>query len=278
MNMKFMKVHGLGNDFILVDGRHGQQPDFNAIAPALCKRRTGIGADGIIVVLPSDVADIRMRVINSNGSEAEMCGNAIRCFSKYVYENKLVDRTEFSIETLAGIMLPELLVENGVVTKIRVNMGEPIFDAADVPVEGEGTVVDREFTIAGQKVRLTCMRVGVPHTVLFVDDLATTDIDGLGAAIECAEVFPAKTNVNFVHVINRHVIEVRTFERGCGRTLACGTGSTSSVVACVLNGKTSRSVDVHIELGTLHIEWAADNHLYMTGPAELNLFTGEIEV
>ena len=277
MKMKFMKVHGLGNDFILVDGRHGEQPDFNAIAPGLCHRRTGIGADGIIVVLPSGVADIRMRVINSNGSEAEMCGNAIRCFSKYVYENKLVDRTEFSIETLAGIMLPELLVENGVVTKIRVNMGEPTFDLAAIPVAGE-TNVDQAFTIAGQEVRLTSMRIGVPHTVIFVDDMKTADIDGLGEAIECADVFPQRTNVNFVQIINKHQIEVRTYERGCGRTLACGTGSTSSVVACVLNGKTSRSVDVNIELGTLHIEWAADNHVYMTGPATLNVFTGEVEV
>ncbi len=273
--MHFTKAHGLGNDFILVDGRDAPPRDYNALAPVLCHRQTGVGADGIIVVLPSQQADIRMRIVNSDGSEAEMCGNGIRCFARYVYERGIVAKPAFTVETLAGLVRPALLLSDGKVTGVRVDMGEPILDCAEIPVLGEGRCVDRPLTVLGQALRFTSVLVGVPHTMIFVDDLAQTDIAALGEAIEHAEVFPRRTNVNFVRVLDERTVEMRTWERGCGRTLACGTGASSAAVACVLNGKTGRAVDVRIELGTLHIEWADDNHVYMTGPAAL-VFEGDI--
>lgn len=275
--MQFTKVHGLGNDFILVDARNGEQPDFNAIAPRLCHRQTGIGADGILAVLPSDCADIRMRIINADGSEAEMCGNGIRAFSKYVFEKGIVPRQQFAVETLAGIMRPSLKVEDGVVTGVTVDMGEPFLACEQIPVEGTGRCIDREMMVQGRNIRYTSVLVGVPHTVVFVDDPKQEEWMKLGSAIEHAPVFPRRTNVNFAHVQDESNVEVRTWERGCGPTLACGTGCCSTAVACVLNGKTGRSVDVHIALGTLHIEWAEDNHVYMTGPAEL-VYSGEIQL
>ncbi|MEG1525284.1 MAG: diaminopimelate epimerase [Clostridia bacterium] len=273
--MQFTKVQGLGNDFILVDARTGKQPDFNAIAPRICNRHTGIGADGILLVLCSDVADIRMRIINSDGSEAEMCGNGIRAFSKYVYERDILQKEIFTVETLAGIMRPALTIQGGCVQNVTVDMGEPFLDCQEIPVVGQGRCIDRILTVDGHTVRYTTVLVGVPHTVVFVDDLAQPGLMELGNAIEHADVFPRRTNVNFVHVLDDHNVEVRTWERGCGPTLACGTGCCSVAVCCVLNGKTERRVAVHIALGTLQIEWAEDHHVYMTGPAEL-VFTGDI--
>ncbi len=274
--MHFTKVHGLGNDFILFDHTHGETLDYNAIAPRLCNRNTGIGADGILAVLPGDAADIRMRIVNSDGSEAEMCGNGIRAFAKYVFETGIVSRTRFTVETLAGIMRPELTVENGLVTCVTIDMGEPLLECDEIPVAGEGRCIDRELVVLGKAVRYTTVCVGVPHTVVFVDDPTAEELMRLGRAIEHAEVFPRRTNVNFVHVLDAQNLEMRTWERGCGPTLACGTGACGAVVACVLNGKTARSANVHIALGTLHIDWAKDNHVYMTGPAE-TVFSGEIE-
>ncbi len=275
--MEFTKVHGLGNDFIVLDGRSGGARDYNALASPLCHRQTGIGADGLLIVLDSDLADIRMRIVNSDGSEAEMCGNGVRCFAKYVYERGIVTHSPFSIETLAGVMRPDILLENGAVTGVRVDMGEPFLECRQIPVEGEGRCIDREMTVLGQRIRYTSVLVGVPHTAVFVDDLSDVDIAALGNAIEHAPIFPRRTNVNFAHVLDDHTIEMRTWERGCGRTLACGTGACSTAVACVLNGKTGRSVDVSIELGTLHIDWSENNHVYMTGPAQI-VFTGSIDV
>lgn len=275
--MQFTKVHGLGNDFILFDHTHGEEVDYVAIAKRLCNRNTGIGADGILAVLPSDSADIRMRIINNDGSEAEMCGNGIRAFAKYVYEAGIVRAEQFGIETLAGIMRPALTVENGVVTGVTVDMGEPYLECPDIPVVGQGRCIDREMTVMGQTIRYTTVLVGVPHTVVFVDDPTKKELMELGNAIEHADVFPRRTNVNFVHVLDDRHIEMRTWERGCGPTLACGTGACSAAVACALNGKTGRSVDVSIALGTLHIDWAEDGHVYMTGPAE-TVFSGQVEI
>lgn len=271
--MQFTKVHGLGNDFILLDGRE-EQRDYNALAPRLCHRQTGIGADGLLIVLPGEQAEIRMRIVNSDGSEAEMCGNGIRCFAKYVYERGIVKSTEFGVETLAGMMRPKIVLENGAVSGVTVDMGEPHLACEEIPVLGEGRCIDRELTVRGQTLRYTSVLVGVPHTVIYVDDPADKKWMGLGWDVEHASVFPRRTNVNFAHVIDDHTVALRTFERGCGPTLACGTGACSTAVASALNGKTGRSVDVQIELGTLHIDWAEDNHVYMTGPAEI-VFTGE---
>lgn len=272
--MRFTKMHGLGNDFLVIDGRELANIDYGTMAVKECARHTGVGADGILVVENSDAADIRMRIINSDGSEAEMCGNGIRCFAKYVYEQGIVKKTQMSVETLAGVMRPELLVKDGVAEQVRVDMGKPFLECGEIPVEGEGRCIDRPISVLDKELRFTSVLVGVPHTMVFVDDLGAIDISALGNAIEHAPVFPRRTNVNFVHVIDENTVEMRTWERGCGRTLCCGTGASSTAVACVLNGKTGRSVDVRIALGTLHIDWAEDDHVYMTGPAAV-VCTGE---
>jgi diaminopimelate epimerase len=274
--MQFTKVHGLGNDFIILDGRT-QTRDYAALAKKLCHRQTGIGADGLLIIENSDKADIRMRIINEDGSEAEMCGNGIRCFAKYVFREGIVPRTEFGVETLAGIMRPKLVLKNGEVTGVTVDMGEPILECEDIPVSGTGRCVDREMMIQGQTLRYTTVLVGVPHTLIYVDDPMDKKWMNMGWDIEHASVFPKRSNVNFAKVVDDHTLVMRTFERGCGPTLACGTGACSAAVASYLNGRTGRSVDVNIELGTLHIDWAEDNHVYMTGPAEI-VFTGEIHI
>ncbi len=267
--MNFYKVHGLGNDIILIDDRQMRDTDWQAVARDLCRRRASVGADGILLVQPSTVADTRMRIFNADGSEAEMCGNGIRCFAKFAYEHGIVNTPAFSVETLAGIVCPRCIVENGVVTGVRVDMGEPFTDCKDIPVLGEGKPVNRTLDADGQEIAFTSVLVGVPHTMVFVDDVEQTDIAGLGEKIERASVFPRRTNVNFVQVVDRGHVIVRTWERGVGRTLACGTGCSATLVACVENGLTDRSIDVSLELGTLHIEWADDNHVYMTGPAAI---------
>lgn len=272
--MQFTKVHGLGNDFIVLDGR-GEDRDYIVLAKKLCNRQTGIGADGLLIILPSDKADIRMRIVNSDGSEAEMCGNGIRCFAKYVYERGIVPKTEFGVETLAGVMRPKIVLKDGKVNGVTVDMGEPYLECAEIPVVGEGRCVGRELTVQGKTLEYTTVLVGVPHTTIYVDDPTDKQWMALGWDIEHASVFPRRTNVNFAHVVNDHTVIVRTFERGCGPTLACGTGACSVAVASFLNGFTGRSVDIQIELGTLHIDWAEDNHVYMTGPAEL-VYDGEI--
>ncbi|HWP21920.1 MAG TPA: diaminopimelate epimerase [Candidatus Cryosericum sp.] len=274
--MRFTKVHGLGNDFILLDGRK-ETLDYNALAVRLCHRQTGIGADGLLILLESKTADLRMRIINADGSEAEMCGNGIRCFAKYAFECGIVNKTEFSVETLAGVMRPKLTVNGGVVTGVTVDMGEPFLQCEEIPVAGTGTCIDREIVINGEPLRYTSVLVGVPHTTIFVDDPTDKKWMNMGWDIEHASVFPKRTNVDFAHVVNDHTVILRTFERGCGPTLACGTGACGTAVACALNGKTTRSVDVNIALGTLHIDWAEDNHVYMTGPAEI-VFEGEIKL
>lgn len=274
--MQFTKVHGLGNDFIILDGR-SESRDYPALARKLCHRQTGIGADGLLIIENSNIADIRMRIVNEDGSEAEMCGNGIRCFAKYVYQQKIVDKTEFAVETLAGIMRPKLVMQGGDVTGVTVDMGEPVLECAEIPVVGEGRCVGREMTVQGHTLRYTTVLVGVPHTLIYVDDPTDKKWMNMGWDIEHASVFPKRSNVNFAKIVNDHTLEMRTFERGCGPTLACGTGACSAAVASYLNGETGRSVDVNIELGTLHIDWAEDNHVYMTGPAEI-VFMGEIKL
>ncbi len=274
--MQFTKVHGLGNDFIILDGRT-QTRDYATLAKKLCHRQTGIGADGLLIIENSGRAEIRMRIVNEDGSEAEMCGNGIRCFAKFVFREGIVPKTEFGVETLAGIMRPKLVLENGEVTGVTVDMGEPVLECEAIPVVGSGRCIDREMTIQGETLRYTTVLVGVPHTLIYVDDPTDKKWMNMGWDIEHASVFPKRSNVNFAKVVDEHTLVMRTFERGCGPTLACGTGACSVAVASYLNGKTERSVDIQIELGTLHINWAEDNHVYMTGPAEI-VFTGEIHV
>ena len=275
--LEFTKAHGLGNDFIIVDCMEGEQYDFNAVAPRVCHRHTGVGADGFLLALPSKTAEVRMRVVNSDGSEAEMCGNGIRCFARYVYEKGIVSQTSFRVETLSGIVVPELVLRDGQVEGVRVDMGRPALDCRDIPVTGEGRCVNRPLTALGRTWGVTSVLLGVPHTMVFVEDLQALDIPALGEAIEHGEMFPKRTNVNFVRVIDDHTVEMRTWERGCGCTLACGTGASSAAVACVLNGKTGPSVEVRLQLGSMHIQWAKDDHVYMTGPAEF-VYQGRMEI
>lgn len=275
--MRFFKMHGLGNDFILVDGIKEKMPeDCAQEAVILCDRHFGVGADGLILILPSEKADIRMRIINSDGSEAEMCGNGIRCFARLVYELGYIKKEQFAVETKAGIMTPQLQLKNGKVEAVTVDMGEPGLERADIPMLGPaGRVIAENLEALDKTFQVTSLLMGVPHTVIFVDDAASFDLYKYGPAIEKNPVFPRKTNVNFIQVLNRGEIKHRVWERGAGPTLACGTGACASLVAAALNGKTDRRAKVHLPAGALDIEWSpSDNRVKMTGPAELT-FIGE---
>jgi diaminopimelate epimerase len=274
--MKFTKMHGLGNDFIFFENPDNVDMDYQSMAIKWCHRQLGIGADGIVAVLPSEVADLRMRIINADGSEANMCGNAIRCFARYAYERELVQSTSFRIETFAGIIIPEVILHNGKVVSVRVNMGKPSTERQFIPMLGdEKEAIQVRVQAENQEFKITSLLMGVPHTMIFVDDVKTIELKKIGSAIEKHELFPKGTNVNFVEVINRNRIKVRTWERGAGATLACGTGCCASVVASIINHHTDRKVTVELQYGELEIEWAEDGTVFMTGPAEES-FSGEI--
>ncbi|HCL90682.1 MAG TPA: diaminopimelate epimerase [Candidatus Atribacteria bacterium] len=283
MIINFVKMHGLGNDFILIDCLHkslGNSSFLSYLTKQLCNRNFGIGADGLILILPSSKADLRMRIFNFDGSEAEMCGNGIRCFAKYAYENKIVTKSKFTVETLAGIIIPELTISNNKILGVKVNMGIPKLRRRDIPMAGEDTptVVDETLKINPEQIfKITCVSMGNPHCIIFVDDVQSIPVDEIGPKIENHPFFPEKTNVEFIHILNRKEINFRVWERGVGETLACGTGACASLVASVLNKKTDRKATIHLPGGDLDIQWANDKHIYMTGPAEL-VFKGEMEI
>lgn len=274
--MDFVKMHGLGNDFVFIEDKTGQDKDYTALARAMCNRHTGIGADGLIVIVDSRVADVRMRIINSDGSEAEMCGNGIRCFAKYVYDSGIIEKKQFTVETPAGIMEPEITVgADNKAELITINMGRPSFNRSEIPMEGaDGRVLNEDLCVDGENWKITSLLMGVPHTVTYVDDVDTVDIEKIGPLFEKHEAFPKHTNINFAQQMDDRTVKVRTWERGAGATLACGTGSCSVAVASFLNGRTGREVDIQLPLGTLHIEYREeDDNVYMTGPAAVS-FTG----
>ena len=274
--MDFVKMHGLGNDFVFIEDKTGQDKDYTALARAMCNRHTGIGADGLIVIVDSRVADVRMRIINSDGSEAEMCGNGIRCFAKYVYDSGIIEKKQFTVETPAGIMEPEITVgADNKAELITINMGRPSFNRSEIPMEGaDGRVLNEDLCVDGENWKITSLLMGVPHTVTYVDDVDTVDIEKIGPLFEKHETFPKHTNINFAQQMDDRTVKVRTWERGAGATLACGTGSCSVAVASFLNGRTGREVDIQLPLGTLHIEYREeDGNVYMTGPAAVS-FTG----
>lgn len=276
--MKVTKMHGLGNDFIVFSDPEGADKDYSQAAIKWCDRRTGIGADGLVIILPSDKADIRMRIINADGSEAEMCGNGIRCFAKYAYDHKEIDKTAFTIETLAGIMKPTLTIEGGQVKSVTVDMGKPFFSPQDIPMKVNGhKVLQQSLQIDGQNVEVASVLLGVPHTEVFVDNITIAPVSSQGPLIETHPLFPRKTNVNYVEVVNDHHIKVRTWERGAGATLACGTGSCASAVMAFEKGYTGREVDVELYLGTLHISYQEDGTVLMTGPAQ-EVFQTHIDI
>jgi len=276
--MKFSKMHGLGNDYVYVNcfDEPLEGVDLPELARRVSDRHFGIGGDGLILIMPSQRADFRMRVFNSDGSEAKSCGNGLRCVSKYVYDHGLTKRTRFSVETLGGVVYPEVTIgADGKVEMVTIDMGEPKLDPAQIPLQlsglsgrGEQPVIDQPLEVAGRTFQLTAVSMGNPHAVLVVDEVRDADVQRYGPLIEFHEWFPERTNVEFIQVLNRREILFRVWERGSGITLACGTGACAAVVAAVLNGKTDRRVTVHLAGGDLLIEWREeDNHVYMTGPA-----------
>ena len=264
--MRFSKMHGLGNDFLIFED-DGTGRDWNVLAADVCRRRLSVGGDGIMVVLPSDSADIRMRIINADGSEAEMCGNGIRCFAKYVYEHGIIGKADMTVETLAGIIRPKLCLQDGAVTGVSVDMGTPTFDRAAIPMTGKGEAFDVDIEAAGQTLRISSLLIGVPHTVVQVDDLDAVDMARLGPAVETHSIFPRKTNVNFVQIIDKGRIRMQTWERGAGLTMACGTGACASVVALNRLGLLDPEATVQLAAGELHIALMDDGRVIMTGPA-----------
>lgn len=287
MEIPFTKMHGLGNDFILIDcikDPHLKDIDFANIGPRLCHRRFGIGADQILLLAPSDKADFQMRIFNADGSEVEMCGNGIRCLARYIWEKGLSNKKTLNIETKAGIIKPEEV--NGLV---KVDMGRPVFSPESIPVnltdeflkDGYNktgrAIMDYPLQVDDRFFSITCLSMGNPHVVIVVDKVEEFPVGYYGPMIENHGLFPRRTNVEFIEVINPHEIKMRVWERGSGETMACGTGASASAVAAILKGLTERDVTVHLTGGDLKISWASDGHVYMTGPAE-EVFEGKITV
>lgn len=281
--MKFTKMHGLGNDYIYVDCFQETVADPEKAAVFLSDRHFGVGSDGLVLIKPSKQADFEMAMYNADGSRGEMCGNAIRCVAKYVYDHKMTDKTSISIETLAGIKYASLHISGGVVESVRVNMGKPELLPQKIPVvydmDGQqalAQIVDCPITVAGTTYRMTCVSMGNPHCVVYVDDVDGMDLAGIGAQFERHACFPNRVNTEFVKVIDKDTVQMRVWERGSGETLACGTGACAVTVASILNGWTNRTVTVKLLGGDLLVEWDEQTGIvYMTGRAE-HVFDGEI--
>ncbi|MCG7407611.1 diaminopimelate epimerase [Paenibacillus sp. ACRRX] len=275
--MQFTKMNGLGNDFIVVHGEQALPDQVSQLAIETCNRFFGIGADGLVYILPSERADFKMRIINSDGTEAEQCGNAIRCVAKYVADRGYVTSDELTIETIgAGVQRVQLNTDNGIVQSVRVDMGSPILDGLQIPTTIDAKpVVNMPVEVAGHTFHFTAVSMGNPHCVIYVEDATTFDVQQWGPVLERHPLFPRKINVEFASVQRRDFVDMRVWERGAGPTLACGTGACATLVASVLNGKTEREATISLAGGDLFIEWnEQDNHVYMTGPAEI-VFTGQ---
>lgn len=277
--MKFTKMQGIGNDYVYVNCFEEKVENPAAVSEFVSDRHFGIGSDGLVLIMKSDCADFRMRMFNADGSEAEMCGNATRCVGKYVYDNGLTDKTDITLETKAGIKYLKLFAENGKVTRVTVNMGEPILTPQLIPVDYTGEeFINKVISVDGAEYAITCVSMGNPHAVVYMDDIENLDIETLGPKFELHQIFPKRTNTEFVKVIDKNTVEMRVWERGAGETLACGTGACAVLVASVLNGKCERKSTVRLIGGELTIEWREDdNCVYMTGPAE-KVFDGEIDI
>lgn len=274
--MKFTKMEGLGNDYVYVNCFEEQIDNPSELSIAVSDRHFGIGSDGLILIKPSDKADFFMEMYNADGSQGKMCGNGIRCVGKYVYDNGLTDKTDIVVDTLAGLKYLKLNVINGKVESVRVNMGAPILKPELIPVKLEGDIiVDRPVTIAGKEYNVTCVSMGNPHCITYVDDVADFEIEKIGPKFENDTIFPDRVNTEFVRVIDRDTIEMRVWERGSGETLACGTGACAVAVATMLNKLCNDSVTVKLLGGDLKISWDRDmNTVFMEGPAKI-AFTGE---
>ena len=275
--IKFTKMHGLGNDYVYIDAINQKIENESSLAKFVSNRHFGIGSDGLILICKSDSADFKMRMFNSDGSEAEMCGNGIRCVGKFVYDKGLTDKTIVKIETLAGIKTLVLNTKDGKVETARVDMGEPILEAEKIPViSKEQPVKNLELEAENKKFKFTCVSMGNPHAITIVENTKEFDVEKYGKILEVDKAFPKKANIEFAQIIDKENIKMRVWERGAGETLACGTGACATAVACNLNGLTGRKVNIELLGGTLNIEGnEKDNHVYMTGPA-VTVFDGEL--
>ena len=270
MEIPFTKMHGLGNDYLYIDRFHyRQEHDWPELSRRMSDRHFGVGSDGLILIEPSRIADVRMRMFNSDGLEGEMCGNGVRCLAKYVYEHGIVVKDVIEVETLAGIVRPHLSVKGGRVLEVSVDMGMPRLARKDIPLSTAGPepVLDEPIEVGGQTYYGTAVSMGNPHCVFFTDDVWAVPLEEIGPKLERHPIFPCRANIEFVAVKSREDIEMRIWERGSGITMASGTGSSASVVACVLHGKTARKVRVHLPGGVLLVEWKEDGHVWQTGPA-----------
>ncbi|MCC6501794.1 MAG: diaminopimelate epimerase [Deltaproteobacteria bacterium] len=273
MKLNFTKMHGLGNDFIVLDALKKDIPNVARLVKKLSDRRFGIGFDQALILKASKKADFRMDIYNGDGGRVEMCGNGIRCMAAYIWARKLSRKSRLDIETLAGIIRPEKAKE-----LVKVDMGEPILEGKQIPTIVEGQITDRPLAVNDRTFEITCVSMGNPHCVIFVDGVESYPVAKYGPVIEVNKFFPKKTNVEFIEVVNRKKIKMRVWERGAGETLACGTGASASAVASMIKGLTDRKITVALKGGNLTIEWSEDdNHVYMTGPAE-EVFTGVVEV
>ena len=277
--MKFTKMEGCGNDYVYVNGFEEKIDNPNEVAIAVSDRHFGIGSDGLIIINPSEVADFKMCMYNADGSEGKMCGNGIRCIAKYVYDFNLTDKDVITVETLSGIKTLKLNVENGKVKTVRVNMGAPILECDKVPVKyDDEKMINKPVKVDGKTFNITCVSMGNPHAVTFINDTDNLEIEKIGPKFENNEIFPDKVNTEFIQIIDKKTVKMRVWERGSGETFACGTGACASVVASVLNRLTENKVTVKLLGGELEIEYNQDeNTVYMTGPARV-VFTGEYDI
>ena len=277
--MEFTKMQGCGNDYVYVNGFENKIDNPNKLSEIVSDRHFGIGSDGLIVINPSEKADFKMSMYNADGSEGKMCGNGIRCVAKYVYDNKMTDKTTITVETLSGIKTLELNVKNDKVETVKVNMGTPILLPKYVPVVSDkDKVVDEPIVIDDKEYRITCVSMGNPHAITFIENTDDLEIETIGPKFENNPIFPDRVNTEFIQVLDRNTVKMRVWERGTGETFACGTGACATVVACVLNGLTDDKVTVKLLGGDLFIEYnREENTVYMTGPAKVS-FTGKIEV
>ncbi|MCI5597098.1 MAG: diaminopimelate epimerase [Lachnospiraceae bacterium] len=278
--MKFTKMHGLGNDYVYVNCMEEKIENPAEVARKVSDRHFGIGSDGLILILPSDVADFRMDMYNADGSQAEMCGNGIRCVGKYVYDYGLTEKESISVETLAGIKYLDFSIENGKVALVTVDMGEPILKAEDIPVLCEkDQVIEEPIFAAGQEWKMTCVSMGNPHCVIFIDTpVKDFPLEKVGPLFESHERFPKRVNTEFIELIDKKTVNMRVWERGSGETMACGTGACASAVAAILCGYTEEEITLHLLGGDLRVRWDRDkNRVFMTGPAQV-VFDGELRV
>jgi len=278
MKLPFTKMHGISNDYIYVNAFATTVPNPPVVARKVSDRRTGVGGDGLILIYPSDTAHARMEMYNADGSRGDMCGNGIRCVGKYLYDHGLARVNPLKVDTDAGLKTLFLELKNDKVSGVTVDMGEPILDGPRIPVAATGQVIDQPLQVEGKSYQVTCVSMGNPHCVTFVDAVEPLDLEKIGPKFEHHSFFPKRVNTEFIQVVSPTALNMRVWERGPGETSACGTRACAAAVAAILNHKVGRRVTIHLRGGDLEIEWRAeDNHVYMTGPAE-EVFEGTVEI